>query len=65
MLYLFIILDNVLIVTDIIFISTFNVINYIEYYENIGIPIFVLFWENSINIQYDILWYNLILLRTY
>ena len=32
MLYLFIILDNVLTVTGIIFIFTFNEINYIELY---------------------------------
>ena len=43
MLYLFITLDNVLIVTGIIFIFTFMVINYIEWNKNIGMTIFLVF----------------------
>ena len=41
MLYLFIIFDNVLTVTGIIFISTFNVISYIELYKNENFLFFI------------------------
>ena len=35
---------------------TFNAINYIEEYRNIGMTIFFfLFWKNCINVQYNIL----------
>ena len=41
MLHLFIFFIIVLTVTGIIFIFTFNVINYIEYYKDIGMTIFL------------------------
>ena len=43
MLHLFIILDNVLTVNSIFFISAFNVINCIESYKNIDMTIFLVF----------------------
>ena len=58
MLYLFIILDNVLTVTSIIFIFTFNVISYIEKYKNIGMKIFLLFFKKIVLIH-NIIFYKI------